>query len=100
MNYYIYMYNPMQVDLGVLAACFNVPGETSVLPSSYCVIQLYEPMDSIGIPVQNEFDCPLYDLFRSVPSHCICHAVSVLHECTPSCVFKRVNSRKRESCCL
>ena len=64
---YIYRYNPMQVDLGVLAACFNVPGETSVLPSSYCLIQLYEPIDSFGIPVQNEFDCPLYvltDLFR------------------------------------
>jgi len=58
------------------------------------MIQLYQPMDLLGTPVLNEYDCPLYtitDVFHTVPSGCISHTVSVLHECTDSCVFKRVD---------
>ena len=47
----------MQIDHVVLAACFNLQrGE-----GSYCIIQLFEPMDTIGISVSNEYDC-LYSL--------------------------------------
>ena len=48
----------MQIDHGVLAACFNLQqGE-----GSYCIIQLFEPMDTYGISVSNEYDCPLLSL--------------------------------------
>ena len=36
-----------QIDAGVLAACFRVDrGNIRLL---YCLVQLYEPMDSYGI---------------------------------------------------
>ena len=82
-----------QIDTGVLAACFRVDGENK--RSSYCLVQLYEPMDSYGILVTNEFDCPLLSLttlFRCIPSHSIMQTVSIIHECTPSCVFKHTNT--------
>ena len=48
----------MQIDHGVLAACFNLQrGE-----GSCCIIQLFEPMDTFGISVSNEYDCPLLSL--------------------------------------
>ena len=40
----------MQVYFGVLAACFNVQGEGI----SYCVIQLFESVDTFGTQVINE----------------------------------------------
>ena len=48
----------MQVDIGLLAACFKVPGQGYA--SCYCTIQLYEEMDSFGSGFFNEYDCPLY----------------------------------------
>ena len=48
-------------------------------------------MDSFGTPLNNEYDCPLYsltDLFHCVQSLCINHTVSVVHECSSSCMFK------------
>ena len=59
----------MKSHIGVLAACFIVPGERSRQLSNYCVIQLYQPMDSLGTSLSNEYNCPLYvltDLFRCV----------------------------------
>lgn len=79
----------MQMDIGLLAACFTAPGE------SFCVVQQAEQMDSFGIPVCNEYDCPLLtlsNLFRCVPSICISHSLSVMHECSVSCVFRHVNT--------
>ena len=79
----------MQVDIGLLAACFKVPGQGYA--SCYCTIQLYEEMNSFGSGFFNEYDCPLYtltDTFRCVSSDSICQTVSVLHECTSSCLFE------------
>ena len=48
---------------------------------SYCRVQLYEAMDSYGILVTNEFDCPLLSLttlFRCIPSHSVMQTVSIV----------------------
>ena len=47
--HFVYMVNT-QIDTGVLAACFRVDRENK--RSSYCLVQLYEPMDSYGILVE------------------------------------------------
>ena len=81
----------MQIDHGVLAACFNLQrGE-----GSYCIIQLFEPMDTFGISVSNEYDCSLLSLsciFRCVFAHCVLQSVSVVHECTSTCMVKNATS--------
>ena len=78
----------MQVSFGVLAACFNVQGEGI----SYCVIQLFELVDTFGTQVINEYDCPLLSLiclFRCVSPHSIIQSVSIVHEC---CVLLLISS--------
>ena len=80
----------MQVQFGVLAACFNFHGGGG----SYCIIQLFEPMDNLDTPLTNEYDCPLVsltDLFWCVPSHSILQSVSIMHECT-TCTVKHVTT--------
>ena len=67
----------IQVDIGVVAACFSVPAGKGRPQLSYCVIQLYQRMDSFGTPLNN--------LFQSL---CVNHTVSVVHECSSSCMFK------------
>jgi len=77
----------------VLTALFSVHGERD--QTSYCIVQMYEPMDNFGIPILNEFDCPLFsltNLFRCVVSNSILQSVSIIHECTSSCMLKRVNT--------
>ena len=81
----------MQVSFGVLAACFNVQGEGI----SYCVIQLFESVDTFGTQVINEYDCPLLSLiclFRCVLPHSIIQSVCIVHECTPTCMVKHVTT--------
>ena len=83
----------MQTDIGLLTACFQVAGEGR--ERSWCLVQLLQPMDSMGIQVCNEFDCPLLtmtDLFRCIPSHSISHSVSVMHECSSSCTYTHINT--------
>ena len=60
------MYHIEQVDYGVLAACLSMKGDNN----SFCIIQAFEPMDSFGVPLTNEYDCPLY-----TPHLCfiVCH---------------------------
>ena len=84
----------LQVDVGTLAACFTAVQEGT----SYCMVQLFQPMDSAGTPLHNEFDCPLLQLtnvFYCVPSDCINMSVSVIHECTDSCVFQHQDRLRR-----
>ena len=78
------------INVGILAACFNAAGE--IRDKSFCVVQLLEHMDCSGVQVCNEYGCPLLtltSLFQFVPSDCISHSVSVVHECSST-------SRKRE----
>ena len=76
--------------MGILAACFNATGE--IRDKSFCVVQLLEHMDCSGVQVCNEYGCPLLSLFQFVPSDCISHSVSVVHECSSTCVFRRINT--------
>ena len=69
----------MQVDYG---ACFEVHGQ-----DYSCSI--------VRTPLSNDYDCPLLSLsslFRCVFSTSIMQSVSIMHECTPTCVVKQVNS--------
>ena len=80
----------MQVDMGILAACFV---ERSGF--KYCIVQLYEPLDSFGAQVLNENDCPLFSLtntFCCISSSSILSSVSFFHECSSSCTFSRIPS--------
>ena len=78
-----------QFDYGVLAACYTIcEGDLSQL----CLIQLFEPMNSCGVPVTNDYDCPLLSLTSLFPSTSILQSVSIMHECTSSCQAKSVNS--------
>ena len=49
----------------------------------------------------NDLDCPLMLLIREVscisPSQNL-HSVSILHECTNSCILKQVSCSKRVEC--
>ena len=52
-------------------------------------------MNYHGVQVCNDYDCPLLSLttvFHCVPSRCISHFVSVVHECSSTCTFKTIES--------
>ena len=80
----------MQGDLGLFVASFSVREG-----GSYCIVQLFEPMDSFGIPITNDYDCPLLSLtylFHCIPAHCILQSVSLIHECSPTCNLQCINT--------
>ena len=80
----------LQVDYGILAACVKVDGQDC----SCGIVQLFEPMDSFGTQLSNYYDCPLLSLsclFQCVFSTSIMQSVSIMHECTTTCVVKQVN---------
>ena len=56
-----------------------------------CIVRGLEAMVSpLGIPITNEFDCPLLCLSRIIfttTSSDIVKAVSIVHECTETCQF-------------
>ena len=55
-------------------------------------------MDVGGETISNEFDCPILtvtDLIYCIPSVAVCTAISVVHECTSSCVFKANMASRR-----
>ena len=78
----------MKGDFGLYVASFSVREG-----GSYCVVLLFEPMDSFGIPITNDYiyiyDCHLLSLtylFCCIPAHCMLQSVSLIHECSPTCV--------------
>ena len=76
--------------MGILAACFMEPKESK----SFCLVHMLEPIDSFGIPILNEFDCPLLTLipqFKCISSDCIIQSISVIHQCSSSCKFTLTN---------
>ena len=47
-------------------------------------------MDNMGENILNELECPLLtltDIVYCIPSGSISHSVSVVHECSNTCVF-------------
>ena len=57
-------------------------------------------MDVNGEPIQNEFDCPLLsftNLIYCIPSNFVKHSVSVVHECSHTCMYiSALTSKKVE----
>ena len=82
----------LQGDFGILAACFQVREG-----GSYATLQLFEPMDALGTPLRNEYDCPLLSLtclFRCIPVHSILQSVSIIHQCSPTCTVQCVSASR------
>ena len=55
-------------------------------------------MDALGQAILNEYDCPLLsitNLLMCISSHCVSHAVSVVHECTHTCTFVPSSGNKK-----
>lgn len=62
------------------------------------MIRPLQYMDALGQPILNEYDCPilsLTNLLYCIPSHCVSHAVSVVHECTHTCTFVSSSTTKK-----
>ena len=56
-----------------------------------CLVSPFIPvMLSDGRIITNELDCPLveHDDHISLPTHSISRAISILHECLSTCVFR------------
>lgn len=83
----LYLFSFLQGDsFGLLLACFY----DSRSRASYSLIRLLQKVDSFGVIVNNEFDCPLLtltDLVYLIESISIHYAVSVVHECNNSCTY-------------
>lgn len=65
---------------------------------SFCIVQLFQSVDCSDTQVCNEYDCPLFlrtNVFQRLPSHCISHSISIVHECTASYSFKRADTATR-----
>ena len=76
----------VQTRYGILLACCKaVDGRAA------CIVRALEEVQTpLGVPIMNEFDCPLLSLTHTiftVKSLEIVKAVSVIHECTESCQF-------------
>ena len=76
----------IQIRYGILLLCCKVAdGRTACT-----VCSLEEILTPLGIPIMNEFDCPLLSLTHTIftmkPPE-ILKAVSVVHQCTESCQF-------------
>ena len=47
-------------------------------------------MDNLGEHIMNDYDCPILmmaDILFCIPSVSVSHSLSVVHECTNTCVF-------------
>ena len=90
--YFIFIFFKTQDNFGILAACFREPKESK----SFCLVHMLEPIDSFGILILNEFDCPLLTLipqFKCISSDCIIQSISVIHQCLSSCKFTNIPER-------
>jgi len=67
----------LQVQYGVLLLCAAKGG------SWFCLVQEFEEMQVDGIPITNNYDCPLLNLtscVRSITPLAIARSVSIVHE--------------------
>ena len=65
--------------------------------SQYCFVRLMEGMDVNGQCMVNDYDCPLLSLSSqivTVAPSAVHTAVSVMHECTSTCLFDNSNTRQ------
>lgn len=76
----------MQVEYGILIALVALQR----LPQRYCIIQKLEPVSLNDEQIVNDFDCPVLSLlndFYAISPDCVLTPVSVVHQCTHTCVF-------------
>lgn len=55
-------------------------------------------MDALGEHIVNEFDCPLMtmsNILYCIPSKWILHAVSIVHECSNTCLYSTTTTSER-----
>ena len=81
----------LQMKYGVLLTTYQLAtGQT------FCIVQgVEEFMLHNGTAIMNQFDCPVLNLTKSIittESANIKRAVSFVHECSASCVYKEVTS--------
>ena len=71
--------------MGVFLGCFENEGKC------FCIVRYMEPV-MIGTALRlNQFDCPLFTLMnilRVLPSVNISCSISVVHQCSTTCVLK------------
>ena len=80
----------MQLDIGLLVACFTLTAHAGSSASGYCMVRTLQQMDALGQVIMNEYDCPLLsmtNLLYCIPSNSVSHSISVVHECTDYCTF-------------
>ena len=86
----------MQLDIGLLVACFTLPAPAGSSASGYCIVRTLQQMDVLGQVIKNKYDCPLLsmtNLLYCIPSNSVSHSVSVVHECTDYCIFVNNSGR-------
>ena len=75
----------LKVEYGFLQGCCKKDDD------SYCILQPLDRIESGGVPIVNELECPLLTLAtcsRIVPSSRVVSAVSIAHECGVGCHFQ------------
>ena len=80
------------MEVGILVSCFESNS------TRYCVVQHMDREMASGQPSHNEFDCPLLTLtkvLRVLSSTAIVRAISVVHQCTSTCVVDSVHIATR-----
>lgn len=86
----------LQVKYGLLLLCI-AKGQ-----SWFCLVQVFELLEMHGVPLTNNYDCPLLELtshVKTITPATIVSPVSIVHECTDSCVFVNSNTRRRVERC-
>ena len=87
----------MQTEYGLYLASVALKEEQL----RYCLIQVMEPVTGLdGEFITNDLECPLLTLSKSICAvHpiCVLSSISVVHQCTGSCIFvERLSSANVE----
>ena len=81
------------MEVGILLSCFESNS------TRYCMVQHMDPhMVASGQPCLNQFDCPLLTLtkvIRVLSPAAIVRAISVVHQCTSTCVVDSMHIAAR-----
>lgn len=89
--YTLIVLNP-QVQYGLLMAC------AAKEHTWFCLVRVLEQVQLNSEPISNDYDCPLLTMTNSVlaivPSM-VRMAVSIVHECTDTCIFVRCQRTRR-----
>lgn len=75
----------------ILLTCFK-----SQEGECYCIVKPFEALVSMEEAIENELDCPLLELeerIEVIRSNKVTQSVSIIHECTHTCIFKSTSKR-------